>query len=106
MLFIPKSFAKSKRSIYSSIYNRYALACLLKMKEYIGEEKPYSTDYLLQAFREVGEEVMGEYGDGQGEIAVRPGQDSLCLEYQRKLEEYIEEKEKNILTVNSKKSNK
>ena len=51
------------------------------MKEYIGEEKPYSTDYLLEAFREVGEEVMGEYGDGQGEIAVRPGQDSLCLEY-------------------------
>lgn len=30
-----------------ALYNREALAYLLKMKEFIEEEKPYSTDYLI-----------------------------------------------------------
>jgi hypothetical protein len=42
----------------------------------------------------------------QNEVAVRPNHDSLCLEYEKKLEDYIEEKEKNILVVNGKKSAK
>ena len=49
---------KAKKSIYSSMYNRYALAYLLKMKEYIAEEKPYSTDYLLDAFQKTGDQTM------------------------------------------------
>lgn len=43
----PKSFTKAKRSIMGALYNREALAYLLKMKEFIEEEKPYSTDYLI-----------------------------------------------------------
>jgi hypothetical protein len=35
---------------------------------------------------------------------VNPTQDSLCLEYEKKLEDYIEEKEKSVLAVNTKKS--
>lgn len=46
---------------------------------------------------------MEDYEEGVGQVRVA-GVDSLGLEYERKLEEYIEEKEKNILAVNAKKS--
>lgn len=47
---------------------------------------------------------MEEYTDTQNAIVLQPKQESLCLEYQNKLEDYIEEKEHNILSVNKKKS--
>lgn len=31
-LYLPKSYNKAKKSVFSSLYNRYALAYLLKMK--------------------------------------------------------------------------
>lgn len=105
-LYLPRAFGKAKRSIFSSVYSRHAMAYILKMKEYLGEERPYSTDYLLEAFKNASEQTMDQYYETQGEISVRPAQDSLCLEYEKKLEDYIQEKEKNILAVNRKKSAK
>jgi hypothetical protein len=43
------------------MYNLHALGYLLKMKEYLMEEKPYSTDYLLEAFQSAKEQTMDEY---------------------------------------------
>lgn len=78
----PKTYDKARRSTYASLYNRQALAYLIKMKEYVGEEKAYSTSYLLNAFDKCKSEVFEEYDDSHEQISVGNKNQELFENYE------------------------
>lgn len=50
-MYMPRVFEKVRKSVYNSLYSRHALGYLMKLNQnYLKDERPQNTDYLLKAF--------------------------------------------------------